>query len=322
MNKQQLIDAIRAKQDKPLAESTLKRKPVAELEKLLASLATEEPTDTEPPTAEEPVSEEPTEEVEEDLIGDVAPAKEKTKFDLAATKSKIAKLLAKAECTDNEHERDTFNAAAEKMMLRLGIERAELEAAGEVKAEEIIEVRRHFESVYAKNMVNFGHAVCGGIGNLTTLQSGRWSNATLYIIGHKSDVELAVRLLDSLELQVMSALVRWQKTTDRKGMPNYDKLVGNRSFIAGFAQTVHQRVAEAHRVVEQEEQVSTGAALVLASKQERINDWVSDTYGKLGKGQRSGYGAFSSHAAAAGRAAGNSADVGAKRVGGKKGELA
>ena len=293
MNKQQLIEAIRTKQSEPLAESTLRRKSIAELKELLAQLTG---------TEDEPRGKEP-------------------KFDLASTKQKIAKLLSKAERTDNEHERDAFNKAAEKLMLRLGVERAELEAAGNVEAEEIIEVSRQYKSVYAKNMVRFGSSICTGIGNLTTLHSGRWSEAKLYIIGHRSDVELAERLLDSLELQVMTALTKWQKTTDRTGYSKYDKLVGNRSFISGFAQTARQRVEDAHRVVAEEEHVSSGAALVLASRQDRINDWVNRAYPKLGK-DRSGGGAFSGAAALAGEMAGESADVGAKRFGGKLKELA
>lgn len=57
-------------------------------------------------------------------------------------KDKIAKLLAKAERTDNEHEAETFTASAHKLMLAYGIELAELESAGEVKPEEIVEVYR------------------------------------------------------------------------------------------------------------------------------------------------------------------------------------
>jgi hypothetical protein len=296
------------------------------------TVVTEEQAPAEEPTVEAEATE------EEDLIGDVPteePAEEapveddepeakpgSASFDIAAMKRKIAGLLAKAEKTDNEHERDAFNAKAEKLMLRLGLNQAELEAAGEKKAEKIVEERLHWENVYAKTMVDFAHAVCGGIGNLTTLQSGRWANATVYIIGHKSDVELAVKLIRSLELQVLSALKAWQKASkaERAGQSNYDKLVGNRSFIKGFAATVNQRLHAERTEVEAE--ASTGAALVLASKMDRVMAALEDMYPKLGKARKSGHGRYSSVAAAAGREAGAKADIGNKRVGGKKAELA
>lgn len=241
-------------------------------------------------------------------------------FDIGSMKRKIAALLHKAEKTDNEAERDAFNAGAERLMLKLGVNQAELEAAGTAKAEKIIQEQLHWENVYAKNLVNFAHAVCSGIGNLTTLQSGRWASASVFIIGHKSDVELAVKLIKSLEAQAFSALKVWQKSVkaERTGMSNYDKLVGNRSFIAGFANTVSRRLAEERRSVEQE--ASTGAALVLADKQSKVDAAVADMYPKLGKA-RGGNGRYSSLAAAAGRTAGAQADLGEKRVGGKKGEL-
>lgn len=241
-------------------------------------------------------------------------------FDVSAMKRKISSLLQKAERTDNEAERDAFNAKAEQLMLRLGLNQAELEAAGEKKAETIIEERLHWESVYAKDMVHLAGLICSGLGNLTTLQSGRWARASVYIIGHKSDVELAVKLIRSLELQVTSALAVWQKANreERKGLNNYDKLVGNRSFMKGFGLTVSNRLATERTQVESE--ASTGAALVLASKMDRVTAKVEEMYPKLGKA-RGGNARYSSLAMADGRKAGQTADIGHKRVGGKKGEL-
>ena len=76
---------------------------------------------------------------------------------------KIAKLLAKAERTDNEHERDAYTQQAERLMLKLGIERAELESAGEVKAEDIVEVTREWTGNYAITMVPGDLGTKGGL---------------------------------------------------------------------------------------------------------------------------------------------------------------
>ena len=103
-------------------------------------------------------------------------------------------------------------------------------------------------------------------------------------------------------------------------MTNYDRLVANRSFLAGFAGTVSRRISVERTEVE--ETASTGAALVLASKMDRVMDKLGEMYPKLGKARASGNGKYSSLAAHAGRQAGQTADIGHKRVGGKKGELA
>lgn len=234
-----------------------------------------------------------------------------------ALKVKIAKLLAKAERTDNEHERDAFNAQAERMMLRLGIEKAELEAAGEVKPEEIVEVTREWRGNYSIVMVPFVSNVARGFGNLTILQNKSRNGMlrTTFIIGHKSDVEEFCRLLDSLALQVMSALKRWQRDNreDRAWMTDMERYTGNRSFITGFGWAVEARL-RAERT-EEEATASTGAALVLASKEERIQGWMDEAHPNLRPG-RGGARTHSHMASAAGQSAGQNASLGNKSVGG------
>lgn len=295
----------------------------------------EEPT----PAPEQEAAEEQAEEAEEDLIGDLgdeateeqaeaveedeeAPAAGSREFDLESMKRKISALLAKAERTENEHERDAFNAKAESLMLRLGVHAAELEAAGEVKPEEIVEVKRDWKGNYSIVFVPFTSEVARGFGNLTVLQSTY--SAMLrrtYIIGHKSDVEQFMTLLNSLELQVLSALHRWQRENRdaRRGLTDMQKYIQHRSFIEGFGQTVASRLRAERK---QEEAVaSTGAALVLASKMDRITGWVDETYGELGKA-RGGMKYGSSVGYAAGSEAGKTANLGGTSVkGGAKGAL-
>jgi hypothetical protein len=269
-------------------------------------------------TAEEPVSEpetaEETEQAEPTAEPTPEPETARKPVDIEATKVLIAKLLNKAERTDNEHERDAFNAQAERMMLRLGIEKAELEAVGEVKPEEIVEVTREWHGNYSIVMVPFVNDVALGFGNLTVLQSTR--SAMLrktYIIGHKSDVEAFLVLIDSLALQVMSGLRRWQKENieSRRGLTDMEKYVQHRSFIAGFGQTVRTRLMKMRKV--EEKTASTGAALVLASKMDRIGAHLAEQYPNLGKA-RGGMQYHSSIGMQAGRTAGESANLGGKAV--------
>lgn len=255
---------------------------------------------------------------DEDLLAETP--KPKKPVDIEKMKAKIAMLLAKAESTSFPEERDAFNAGAEKLMLRLGIARAELEGAGEVKTEEIVEVRRVFPGNYSISMIPFTTMVARGFGHLTVLQSKTAGLARVaYIIGHKSDVEEFCQLLDSLSLQVMSALRVWQKEhiEERRGLTDMQKYLQHRSFIEGFGRRVGDRLEE-RRTVEETE-ASTGAALVLASKESRISDWVSDTYGGLkadtSRRNHSSVGYF------AGQRAGATANLGDSEIAGKAGEI-
>jgi hypothetical protein len=67
----------------------------------------------------------------------------------------------------------------------------------------------------------------------------------------------------------------------------------------------------------EEANVTPGAALVLASKQDRVDEWVAEQYPQLKKG-RASRAQYSSQGAAAGRAAGRNANLGGKAVGGSR----
>jgi hypothetical protein len=237
-------------------------------------------------------------------------------------KRKIAGLLAKAERTDNEEERDAFNSKAERLMLRLGIEKAELEAAGVVKPEEVIEATREWHGNYSIVMIPFVSNVAHGFGNLTLLQSSNHNGMrrTSYIIGHKSDVEEFCRLIDSLHIQALSALKRWQRATreERRYFTDMMKYDGNRSFLAGFGQEVGRRLKEERS--EEESSASTGAALVLASKMDRVMEARDQMYPNHTKA-RTGARSYSRLALQDGQRAGKNADLGHKSFDSRTGEL-
>jgi hypothetical protein len=234
-------------------------------------------------------------------------------------KAKIAALLVKAERTDNEHERDAYNAQAERLMIKMGIEHAELEAAGEVRPEEIVQEHRDWHGNYSIVMVPFVSDIAYGFGNLTILQSKNHNGMVrrTWIIGTKSDVEEFLRLVDSLHVQVMAALKRWQREVreERRYYTDMEKYTGNRSFITAFGNVVGRRL----RAMRQEEEVQAtpGAALVLASKMDRINDWVGEQHGELRK-SRTGAKTYDAMAAAHGAVAGRTANLGEKSIGGSR----
>lgn len=274
----------------------------------------------EPQVEAEQVADEPTvDEVVEEAEATAEPTEQV--FNIEAMKAKISKLLAKAEGTDNEAEREAFNAKAEALMVKLGIARAELESTGAVNPEEIVEVVRPYKGGYATAFVSFVHSVAAGFGDLTVLMSGRGSQRYAYLIGHKSDVEAVGQLLNSLELQAMSALHAWQKSApEREFQDNNQRYVGSRSFLIGYGDTVGRRLAVTRKATVEETQVSTGAELVLASKADRLQSYMDEAYPKLGKA-RGGNAAYSGRGMAAGREAGQRADIGGTRVSGKSGSI-
>jgi len=93
-----------------------------------------------------------------------------TYAELSKMKAKILVMLAKAESSEFPEERDLFNAGAEKLMIRLGITAAELEAAGEVQAEKVIEVNRTYPGEYSIAMLPLVNSVAHGFGHITILQ--------------------------------------------------------------------------------------------------------------------------------------------------------
>lgn len=249
-----------------------------------------------------------------------AAAKPEIKFDIDTMKDKISKLLAKAEGTDNQAERDAFTTKAEKLMIQLGISAAELEAAGTIKPEQIIESRLLFTDSYAKTMVQFASDVAYGFGNITTLRVSRSQREQVcFVIGHQSDVQTFTHLVNSLVLQAYSALKTYRKT-DEVRLSVHDKqyrFVMDRSFLEAYGFRVGTRL-KALRVKE-EKTASSGAELVLASKQARLQDHMAEAYPDLKKSKRTQV-EMSMSASTAGDHAGHTARLGQDEVG-KRGEL-
>lgn len=204
---------------------------------------------------------------------------------IESLKSKIAALLAKAERTDNEHERDAFNAKAEKLMLAYGIEAAELEAAGEVKPEQIIVEGRGYRGGYAIVMPEFIYVVSRALGHLRVVQSDGPNTRYVRLIGHESDVAAAWTLIDSLEKQAHIAMKRWVRdqnadpTSIYKLIPGPEKFKSRREYITGFALGAGKRIDEEKRDVDAT--ATASAALVLVSKAERLSNFMDDEYGHL-----------------------------------------
>lgn len=253
------------------------------------------------------------------------------KFDLEAQKAKIASMLVKAERTDNDHERDAYTQKAEAMMLRLGIDAAELEAAGEVKPEEIVESRVLLMGVYRRALMQLAADIAQAYGHIRVLQlhrkSGRYyhprtglptqmtKHTVCYVIGTKTDVEQFVALLESLVVQVQSARSRFRKeTTDfarSLGMSSKERFNADYTFIVQFGIAVRDRLRQTRRT--EEATASPGAALVLVGKQDRVNAVADDL--SSGKVAINHADRFDALGAIHGREAGRTANLGEKSLG-------
>lgn len=163
----------------------------------------------------------------------------------AATKKTLGKHLRLAEEADTDDESNHHLMAALETLVELQIQHAE-KLAGGARPDKITTHTRNYANVYAKNLARFGEVVAVGYGPVATEITGRWSKAELHLLGHAKDVELFDFLLDSLERQALAALERWQKENraERKGQNNYRRLVGNRSFLAGWAEQVQGWMVE------------------------------------------------------------------------------
>lgn len=232
---------------------------------------------------------------------------------LEKAKERIRMFLRKAESTTFEEERKTFLEAAEKMMMRLGLERAELEANGEAQAEPIVRKSVILKGNYSGIMVEFFSCMAYGYGDLFSYQiryRGRLDRDAV-VMGTESDTEQFLELFQSVHTQALAALHRWQKETrgERFFMTDMEKFNLNRSFLKGFGEEVGSRLFSIR--MEQSGMASKGAELVLASKQARIQEEVDKMTLRTAQSAMRGRNPY---AELMGREAGRDADIGGKKI--------
>ena len=243
--------------------------------------------------------------------------------DIEAT---IAKLLAKAEGTTNQHEAEVFMAKAEELMLKHGVERAQLEAkkvGATKKTTPIVTKRIHIPdgSGYALAFLAIGHEV-GPSFNVRTLQSSNsYDNSkTLWFIGHADDVEDATTLFTSLKAQAQPAAVAWWRSEGKaqhiqsqwgyKPSDN-DAYLARREFIFGFARGAGSRLRETRNRVVHE--AGSGAELVLVDRKQAVDRWIDENM-QVGRGRATNRRTGGAGARAAGNEAGRKA-VGNRSIG-------
>lgn len=225
-------------------------------------------------------------------------------------KEKIALLLNKAENTNFPAEAQTFQEHAERLMVRYGIAKAQLEdteAKRGKRQEPVIEATFHVYGMYRLGRAIGLHAVAQAFPAVSTLESSDHNSKIIYVIGHESDVNTVLALFGSLLAQMEVAVADWWKTAPKDHLYSESmRRMERRQFQVSFLNQVARRVASLYR---EEQAETTGSELVFVGRQERVSNYIAEAYPSL-RTSRSRLGSGSSLAASAGRAAGSRADVG------------
>lgn len=189
---------------------------------------------------------------------------------------RIQMLLKKAESTTPE-EAEALTAAAEKLMIKHGIDRATAEASGRVKKEEIVQYTIDFPGQWQTAWVNGFSWVVRAMG-LRPLQARiHTGEMRMWIIGFESDAREVLELIESLKTQSENALNEWWKSTGLPyckmyGYTNHQRHVEKRSFMESFGEGAASRIRK-EREVAVEESV-TGTDIVLRDRSKMVDDFV------------------------------------------------
>ncbi|MGD9529573.1 DUF2786 domain-containing protein [Pseudonocardia sp.] len=230
----------------------------------------------------------------------------------------VRKLLAKAEGAATPAEAEIYTAKAVELMARHGIDAALL-AAADPGSDEIGGQRIAMDDPYSAGKARLlawtaGALQCRAV--LHTASGGRVAAVTVF--GFASDRERVELLYTSLLLQATSQLVRLRPPWPGESVAAY-----RRSWLYGFADEVHRRLAEAEsrarsRAEERAERAATGGGvtLVLADRSRRVERAYAEAFPRLGRARRATYsGSGFAHGAEAGRRAdlGGAAVAGGRR---------
>ena len=220
------------------------------------------------------------------------------------TLERVRNLLAKAEGTDNEHERDTFMKAAAALMAKYGIEQAMVETA---QQERVTPIDKRFVveagGGWAQRRGELIYHVAEALRCKCIMDRSRDGSWVVHVFGYAADVERAEMLFTSLLLQMASALNRLQ-------VPYYERSprAYRNSFLLGYINQVRKmlREREAQAVQEVPQDKRTGTEVALRDRSVVLASAVSEVYPTIRhrkpKTSGGGYGA--------GRDAGSRANLG------------
>ncbi|MEU0565343.1 DUF2786 domain-containing protein [Nonomuraea sp. NPDC005983] len=187
------------------------------------------------------------------------------------TLDRVRKLLAKAERTDNEHERATFMAAASSLMARHGIDSLDPAEPRRGPRDRVVVLPDPWAREKARLVSLVAQAV-----RCRPLLIGRGEGGQrVHIFGFTSDLERADVLATSLLLQMASGLARVSLPPDVTAVRAY-----RRSWLLGFTDEVHRLLSQAEARAEAQAP-GVGTALVLADRRAEVERAVAAQYPRV-----------------------------------------
>jgi hypothetical protein len=229
--------------------------------------------------------------------------------DPARAQRQIIALLEKARSTTFEAEAEAATAKAFELMARHHVDEALLDARREADdpstiVEYDVDLGR---GPYVNGRLALLVNVCDALA-VRCLTSTGPDGRIGHLIGHRSDVDRALLLHESLHAQAAAGMVAASEGQRKAGRQASWVIRFRRSFLFGFATQVGERLAEANAAVRADEPTST--AIVLADRSARVDEWVRSTYGRLPSHRSSG--SRSTNGWQAGSSAAADADLGGR----------
>lgn len=230
---------------------------------------------------------------------------------MAKNRELILQLLAKAESTEYPAEAEAFQEHAERLMVRYGIDMAQLDAEagkrGEMR-EAMVERRYTLRGTY-RRVESLGlTAVARAFKSVVVLEQAGKNTLSLYLIGAESDVEQITRLFDSLRAQVKHALsVWWLQQQRMHWLTTAEKGRERRQFHLGFYAGATGRVEAVYGA--EVAAAEAGTELVLVAREGRAKEYTRELYPELKTSLPSRLAHGSADAQRAGKRAGLAADV-------------
>ena len=212
-----------------------------------------------------------------------------------------------------QDERDTAGREAERLLAKHAIDRLTVDVHGERRAErepvETGSVRvAGGRSTVSLDLVVGLAAVARALGLVAYYRDARTvdpgidgpdaaPHLLLTVAGFRSDVALALPLLESLQVQAVLAMRTWWKAEPRHRLiAKWDAHLARCSFVQAFGRGAAERLQAGRRQAVAE----TGSALVVASRDAAVQDWVQQHVRLASKRDRrsfSGYGLGPGYAA-------------------------
>ncbi|MFD1720676.1 hypothetical protein [Amnibacterium endophyticum] len=183
-------------------------------------------------------------------------------------------------------ERDTAGREAERLLAKHAIDRLTLPADGATRAaRETIERRtllaRGGKGTIALDVVVGLIAAAEALGLVAHYRDRRipiWDapaeepGVELVVTGFASDLDLALPLLESLRTQATVAMWAWWRAEPmHRRIPRYDALLARCDFARSFGLGAAERLRTTRAAAVE----STGTALVVASRESAVRDWVA-----------------------------------------------